>query len=113
MTRHWTYHGEKRRNRMVALKLDCVYQYEGCTGTADTADHVIPKRLGGSDAPGNLVPACRNCNQRKGTRAANESSVSLARDFRRAPLPKIDPRRRQPLIFGDYGLQKAQNGVGD
>lgn len=41
----------------------CVY----CGGEADTVDHVVPRRAGGSDQPHNLVPACRSCNSRKGT----------------------------------------------
>lgn len=112
MKRHWTYHGEKRRNRMVALKLDCVYQYEGCTGTADTADHVIPRHLGGSDAATNLVPACRSCNSRKGGRAGEPATVLYGASGRRPPLPKIPPRRTNPPLFGDYGLKRAQDAGG-
>jgi hypothetical protein len=41
----------------------CVY----CGAGADTVDHVIPRRAGGSDQPRNLVPACRSCNSKKGT----------------------------------------------
>jgi 5-methylcytosine-specific restriction endonuclease McrA len=33
-----------------------------CGGTATTTDHVIPKRLGGTDDMSNLVAACRACN---------------------------------------------------
>ena len=34
-----------------------------------TADHVLPKSLGGSDADDNLVPCCRPCNSLKGNPA--------------------------------------------
>ena len=30
-----------------------------------TMDHVVPLARGGTTAKGNVVPACRNCNQRK------------------------------------------------
>lgn len=33
-----------------------------CGAPADTVDHVVPRRLGGSDDPGNLRAACRPCN---------------------------------------------------
>jgi 5-methylcytosine-specific restriction protein A len=40
----------------------CQLQLPGCTGKADTTDHVIPKVRGGNDDPSNLVAACRHCN---------------------------------------------------
>jgi 5-methylcytosine-specific restriction endonuclease McrA len=39
----------------------CVY----CGDPATTWDHVIPRRRGGTDDPGNLVPACKPCNSSK------------------------------------------------
>jgi 5-methylcytosine-specific restriction endonuclease McrA len=36
-----------------------------CGGVADTTDHVIPKKRGGTDDDSNLVAACRPCNSRK------------------------------------------------
>ena len=45
----------------------CVY----CGGNYElhelTLDHVKPKTLGGEDLQSNLVPACRKCNQDKGS----------------------------------------------
>jgi hypothetical protein len=35
-------------------------------------DHLMPSSRGGSDAIGNLVLACKACNQRKGTQTATE-----------------------------------------
>lgn len=42
----------------------CVY-----CGSADnlTLDHVLPKANGGHDTTHNVVPACRACNQSKGS----------------------------------------------
>jgi 5-methylcytosine-specific restriction endonuclease McrA len=43
----------------------CWLQLEGCTGEADTMDHVIPLSRGGSNWPSNLRPACKHCNSSK------------------------------------------------
>lgn len=42
----------------------CVY-----CGSSDnlTLDHVLPKACGGHDTTNNVVPACRSCNQSKGS----------------------------------------------
>jgi 5-methylcytosine-specific restriction endonuclease McrA len=40
-----------------------------CGGPAKTADHVIPKALGGTDDMSNLVAACRRHNSAKGARS--------------------------------------------
>lgn len=57
-----------KRVRYEVLRRDghrCRY----CGGTAPVAvltiDHVVPVALGGSDAPSNLVAACRDCNSGK------------------------------------------------
>jgi hypothetical protein len=34
-----------------------------------TIDHILPQSAGGSDDPGNLALACRNCNERRGNRS--------------------------------------------
>jgi 5-methylcytosine-specific restriction endonuclease McrA len=40
-----------------------------CNGTFPpdelTMDHLVPVARGGKSTPGNVVPACRNCNSRK------------------------------------------------
>lgn len=41
-----------------------------CGGPADSIDHLTPLALGGLDVGWNLVPACCNCNNRKGTKPA-------------------------------------------
>ncbi len=44
----------------------CVYCAAGLTPETATLDHVHPVSRGGTHAPGNLVVACRSCNQLKG-----------------------------------------------
>ncbi len=44
-------------------RVKCTY----CDADADTTDHIIPRSVGGTNDPGNLVPACKPCNSRKGT----------------------------------------------
>lgn len=48
---------------MVAELFDgeCAY----CDSPATTWDHFVPVARGGRTVPGNMVPACSNCNSRK------------------------------------------------
>jgi 5-methylcytosine-specific restriction endonuclease McrA len=48
----------------------CQLRLPGCTGTATTVDHRIPRSQGGTATESNLVAACRHCNSSKGARAA-------------------------------------------
>lgn len=52
----------------------CIY-----CGSRDSihADHVIPIAKGGVHSIGNLVPACRKCNQSKGSKLLTEWKASL------------------------------------
>ena len=34
-----------------------------------TIDHVIPRSQGGTNEPNNLLPACKNCNESKGSKS--------------------------------------------
>jgi len=43
----------------------CRYCRRPLTRREATIDHVIPRRLGGSDDENNLVAACQPCNSRK------------------------------------------------
>ena len=51
-----------RRGIFAAWGNCCAY----CGQAADTLDHVLPLARGGLTVPGNLIPACRCCNLRKG-----------------------------------------------
>lgn len=52
----------------------CVYC--GARDVPLELDHLIPKSKGGSDRIGNLAPACRKCNQEKGTMTPEEYFAS-------------------------------------
>ena len=56
-----------REARAAMLGLPCELRLPGCTGVADTADHVVPLSRGGPD--GNLRPACLHCNSARRDRA--------------------------------------------
>lgn len=64
-----------KRNREILLAdhPPCSLRYPGCTGTADTIDHIVAPRLGGTNEMSNLRPACRKCNEARGRAAGNET----------------------------------------
>jgi 5-methylcytosine-specific restriction protein A len=45
------------------LCVEC--QRQGIVTPATDLDHIMPKRLGGTDAPENLQPLCHSCHSRK------------------------------------------------
>jgi HNH endonuclease len=123
--RHWSYQGEK--NRAIVLRRGyCEIGMEGCTGRAETVDHIIPKILGGPDIIENLRAACWHCNMSKGKRMVAPPRPSWTGDpaqdvlradgaaqrrgpffsdagYRRAPLLNTPPHARwTPLTAGDY-----------
>lgn len=68
-----------KRTRYEVLRRDnhaCRY----CGGIAPdvklTVDHVMPKALGGSDDPSNLVAACRDCNYGKASTMPDDPLVA-------------------------------------
>lgn len=71
-----------KRTRFEVLRRDdftCRY----CRSKDDelTVDHVVPVALGGSDAPDNLVAACRSCNAGKSSIAPDAAFVEdVAKD---------------------------------
>lgn len=56
----------------VRKKYDNSCAYCGCPDTALTADHDVPLFRGGSNWISNILPACKTCNSRKGTKTAAE-----------------------------------------
>lgn len=66
------YGAEWQRIRLEVLERDgyeCQLRLSPrCHGLAETVDHLLPKKLGGSDDTENLVAACIVCNSAKGAR---------------------------------------------
>lgn len=46
-------------------KGECYYCKESFSPSTLTMDHVVPISRGGKSSKGNLVPACKNCNNKK------------------------------------------------
>lgn len=58
----------KRFRQTIKQAWDHHCAYCGCQRTSDlTLDHIRARRHGGPSRRSNLVPACRRCNQAKGT----------------------------------------------
>lgn len=75
---------QRRIDMLLSHGTICVY----CGATCDkaTQDHVQPVSRGGRDLPENILPACRECNQRKGNRSVVEFAPSCPPD---APIHQI------------------------
>lgn len=56
-----------RRSIKEHFDCQCVYCGEHFETNELTLDHVHPKTFGGEDITSNIVPACRRCNQDKGS----------------------------------------------
>jgi 5-methylcytosine-specific restriction endonuclease McrA len=50
-------------------EFDCCCAYCGVKPIHLTIDHVIPRSQEGTNDLSNLLPACRNCNESKGSRS--------------------------------------------
>lgn len=69
-------HGyEYQRARKQLIGQPCALRLPGCTGTADTADYVIPWSEGGTINDG-LQPACSHCNSVRGAQGQHRRGGS-------------------------------------
>ena len=62
-----------RKQEIVKLFRKGIYQYfnHGCVycgSPAESLDHAKPKAKGGETVTSNLLPACKSCNQDKGSK---------------------------------------------
>lgn len=72
-----------KRLRYEVLRRDnhaCRYCGRSAPDVALTVDHVVPVALGGSDDPGNLVTACRDCNSGKSASSPDAPIVANVAD---------------------------------
>jgi len=68
----------KLTRRTIFARDDYTCQYCGYRGKDLTVDHVLPKRLGGSDDWENLVTCCRKCNLKKGDKPLHQTHDAVA-----------------------------------
>lgn len=69
------------RLRFEILKRDnftCRYCGRRSAGTELRVDHVVPRTLGGSDLPDNLVAACHDCNAGKSSTFVDLAAADIA-----------------------------------
>jgi 5-methylcytosine-specific restriction endonuclease McrA len=70
-SRETRFNGAWRKQRNAILSRDG-HQCRYCGRPANTVDHIIPVKRGGSDEPTNLVAACASCNASKGAKTVEE-----------------------------------------
>lgn len=65
----YRYKLEQRRSRVYpeGQPLKVIGECHYCGGKATTRDHIVPRSKGGKNGNGNIVPACYQCNKRKGS----------------------------------------------
>jgi hypothetical protein len=60
----------------------CFYCHKPLTIQEATKDHLTPSARGGSDLIDNIVPACIECNQRKGVMTEQEFRSAFSKAFK-------------------------------
>jgi len=61
--RRWNGRGWEQSRWWLAQHPNCELRLPGCTGRADTVDHIVPLSRGGAlFNPANWRAACRHCN---------------------------------------------------
>lgn len=63
----------RRSPRYAAILAVHAHACRYCGEAADAVDHIVPRRLGGSDAMNNLTAACHGCNARKNDRRLGDA----------------------------------------
>jgi len=70
-----------RKSLFLRDRGECQYCGIALSISACTIDHVIPKSKGGTHDWENVVLACAKCNQQKGSRLLENSSLTLRQDL--------------------------------
>lgn len=71
---------ELRKSRWwqtLIAKASCYYCRSELAAEEVTMDHVVPMTQGGRSTPGNIVPACKDCNNLKRDMTAVEWALCL------------------------------------
>ena len=69
--------GMKRMRIYMRDKFRCQYCGEKKAASELTLDHILPRSRGGDNSPVNIVTACVQCNNRKGSRTPAEARMPL------------------------------------
>lgn len=94
----------------------CWLKFPGCTGKADTLDHLMPYSKGGTDSVNNLRPACRHCNSLRADRLVQGRGIEV---HVLLCAPRIRPHGGMPstATWLDYdamlGMLASGRGVDD
>ena len=67
--------GMRRTRIYMRDKFRCQYCGEKKAASELTLDHILPRSRGGDNSPVNIVTACVPCNNRKGSRLADEAGM--------------------------------------
>lgn len=86
------------------VELDCHYCGRSELRSVMTADHLLPLRLGGKTAPGNIVPACSPCNRSKGSQHPSVVGLQMQDRLRAELTDYVLTHRTPPTVteFADY-----------
>lgn len=94
----------------------CWLKFPGCTGRADTLDHLMPYSKGGTDSVNNLRPACRHCNSLRADRLVQGRGIEV---HVLLCAPRVRPHGGMPFTatWLDYdamlGMMASGRGVDD
>lgn len=94
----------------------CWLRFPGCTGRADTLDHLMPYSKGGTDSVNNLRPACRHCNSLRADRLVQGRGIEV---HVLLCAPRVRPHGGMPstATWLDYdamlGMLASGRGVDD
>ncbi|ALU70518.1 hypothetical protein H351_15495 [Rhodococcus erythropolis R138] len=81
------------RNRRSAVlardKERCQLRYEGCTGKATEADHIVNIESGGAEDIANMQAVCSTCHKHK---TAQESAAARRANQKKRRHPSIDQK---------------------
>ena len=87
-----------RKNILIRDENQCQYCAEQFREPELTLDHVIPRSKGGTHTWGNLVAACKSCNQKKRDYLVENSPVRLIRRPKKPSYASIIKKR---LVSGN------------